>query len=900
MSSPFINKIKSLSPWHLVWICVLISEILTLGANTLQSLLWYGEISYGLLMIGTIDALVVSLIVSGIAIKMLKTIITLELEKKFLEKDILDLSRAEEALRHTEEKLSKAFRASPDWMSITTLEEGRYIDVNDAFLKKTGYTHEEIIGRTSTELGLWVNPEDRKNATTILQEKEAIRNFPTKFRLKSGAIRDILWSAESFELMGQKCLIIVARDITEQIQTESELKRNSEFQNVINSLLHLSMEDAPLEKILDKAIDHILSISWLLNQSRGAILLVEDQPEVLVLKAQRWLPESLQEACKRIPFGRCLCGKAAQNRKIAFADCIDERHDICYEGMIPHGHYCVPILFSEKVLGILNVYLNEGHIRQPQEEELLSVITQTLAGIIIRKQTEEALQGREERFRTLFNMAADCILLMDPVPEGGPIILEANRAAHTMHGYQDGELIGKPISILDTPESRTKIPERLAVLMANEHLTTEASHVRKDGTIFPIEISSQLIQIKGKSYIQAIDRDITERKRTLEEKSRLESQLLQSQKMEAIGTLAGGVAHDFNNILTTIIGYGNLMELDLGDDDPRKVHLDQIIGAAEKATGLTQSLLAFSRKQVMELKPLQLNSIIKGMEKLLKRLLTEDIEFNTVLAESNIVILADITQIDQVLMNLAANARDAMPRGGKLTIETQEVLLNLPQIQRTGLSKPGEYALICITDTGSGMSQETKGNIFEPFFTTKEKGRGTGLGLSIVYGIIKQHNGSILVDSQPGKGTVFKIFLPTVKTETVEIKSVQPVIQRGTETILLAEDDKEVRNLVKEILFRNGYRVIEAVDGEQAIQRFKEHPEAIDLLLLDVVMPKRNGKEVYEEILTINPDIKCLFTSGYTGEVVFNKGILKENVNFIAKPILPNHLILKVRQVLDN
>lgn len=1021
-----MNKIKSLSPWHLIWICVLISEILTLAANALQSLLWFGKISFELLMIGTIDALVVSLIVSLLAIRMLKTIVTLELEKEFLAKDVLVRSRAQDALRQTgerlelsqqagkighfewdiqkntnvwsrqlealyglppggfdgtqagwtqyihpedrpqivkevrrslqsgehsseyriiwpdnslhwiqakaqifydpdgkplrmvgvnlditerkqseealrlsEEKLSKAFRASPDWMSITTLEEGRYIDVNDAFLKMTGYARNEVIGRTSLELGLWVNPDDREEALHIFKEKEAISNFPTRFRLKSGAIRDILWSAESFDLKGQKCLIVVTRDITEQLRTERELKHNYEFQKVINALLRLSMEDTPLEKTLDKALDHILSINWLPEESKGSILLAEDESEVLVLKASRRLPEPIQESCNRIPFGRCLCGRAAQNRKIEFADHIDERHEICCQDMIPHGHYCVPILFSEKVLGVINVYLDENHSRQPQEEELLTVVAQTLAGIIIRKQTEDTLQEREERFRTLFNLAADCILIMDPAAEGGPVILEANRAAHTMHGYEDGELIAKPIALLDTPDSREKIPERTAILLAGEHLTAEATHVRKDGTVFPIEISAQLIQIKGKSYIQAIDRDITERKRSQEERIRLESQLLQSQKMEAIGTLAGGVAHDFNNILTTIIGYGNLMELDMGDDDPLKLHLDQIIAAAEKATGLTQSLLAFSRKQVMELKPLRLNSIIKGMEKLLKRLLTEDIEFKAILAESDIIILADITQMDQVLMNLASNARDAMPKGGKLIIETRTVLLNLPNVQRIGLSKPGEYALITITDTGSGMGQQTKEKIFEPFFTTKEKGRGTGLGLSIVYGIIKQHNGTIQVDSEPGKGTVFKIFLPMVKTETVEIKPVHPVIQGGTETILLAEDDKEVRNLVKEILSRHGYRVIETVDGEQAIQRFKEHQEAIDLLLLDVVMPKRNGKEVYEEIMTINPEIKCLFTSGYTGDVVFTKGIHKETVNFITKPILPNHLILKVREVLD-
>jgi nitrogen-specific signal transduction histidine kinase/CheY-like chemotaxis protein len=400
------------------------------------------------------------------------------------------------------------------------------------------------------------------------------------------------------------------------------------------------------------------------------------------------------------------------------------------------------------------------------------------------------------------------------------------------------------------------------------------------------------------SFLSLIE-DITQRKIAEKEKARLESQLLQAQKMEAIGTLAGGIAHDFNNLLTTIIGYGNLLQMDMDTDDPRRLHLNQILSASEKAAALTQSLLAFSRKQVMELKTWRLNSILKGIGKLLKRLLTEDIEFEVVLADDDITTLVDITQIDQVLINLATNARDAMPRGGKLVITAGALELGSDFIQAHGCGRPGKYAVISVSDNGFGMDAKTRGKIFDPFFTTKEVGKGTGLGLSIVYGIIKQHNGYITVDSAPDKGTVVTIYLPLVEILEEPIKTALEEPRGGTETILVTEDSQEVRRLVREVLGRYGYRVIEAADGQEGVEKFLKHKEAVALLLLDVVMPKKNGKEVYEEIIRVKPEVKTLFTSGYTGDVVLSKGIHDDSVDFISKPLSPRELLFKVREVLD-
>jgi PAS domain S-box-containing protein len=516
--------------------------------------------------------------------------------------------------------------------------------------------------------------------------------------------------------------------------------------------------------------------------------------------------------------------------------------------------------------------------------------------------TQELLNRKqaEEQYRTIFENAVEGIF--QSTIQGN--FLKVNPALARMYGFDSPQELMTAITNIEeqmyvNPEDRTRLGKK----MEEQGLVSnfEIQLFRRDKSTIWISMNARMVRdAAGKGlYYEGTVEDITERKKAEEEKIRLESQLRQGQKMEAIGTLAGGIAHDFNNLLTSIIGYGNLLQMDMDHDDPRKIYLDQILAASEKAAGLTQSLLAFSRKQVMELKPNLVNGILKGMEKLLRRLLTEDIEFSVVPADPDIVILADVTQIDQVLMNLAGNARDAMPKGGRLLIEARTVRLEKEFIQAQGYGEPGDYALISVSDTGTGMTEETLEKIFDPFFTTKEVGKGTGLGLSIVYGIIKQHNGTIQVNSAADRGTVFHIYLPTVKARVEAIAPDPWELKGGSETILVAEDNREVRKLTKEMLTRKGYQVIEAVDGEQAIQKFLDQQETIDLLLLDVVMPKKNGKEVYEEIIKVKPKIKVIFTSGYTGDVVIDKGIREEAMDFIQKPLSVKDLLFKIREVLD-
>lgn len=381
--------------------------------------------------------------------------------------------------------------------------------------------------------------------------------------------------------------------------------------------------------------------------------------------------------------------------------------------------------------------------------------------------------------------------------------------------------------------------------------------------------------------------------------NQLEQQFHHSQKLEAIGTLTSGVAHDFNNVLTAIMGYGHLLQMKMREDTQCRHNIEQILASAERAANLTQSLLTFSRKQVSKPKPINLNELVKKTENFLVRIISENIEFNAKVADADLTVMADSSQIEQVLINLCTNARDAMPDGGFLTIETSPIKLGTEFIKRHCYRKRGDYALISVTDNGMGMNEDVRKKIFKPFFTTKKDGKGTGLGLSIVDRIIKQHNGYINVYSELEKGTTFKIYLPLTTSGVEEKKSAELIAPvGGTETILLAEDDIDVRELTRVVLEEFGYTVIAAVNGEDAINKFKESKDKIHILLLDIVMPKKSGEEVYKEIKKIEPATRVLFISGYPSNVIHGKEILDEGLDFISKPVPPQELMSKLREIL--
>jgi len=522
----------------------------------------------------------------------------------------------------------------------------------------------------------------------------------------------------------------------------------------------------------------------------------------------------------------------------------------------------------------------------------------TVQDITERKRTEESLRSGEERYKRLVESVTDYIYTVE-VKDGLPVSTSHGLGCVAVTGYAPHEYEADPnlwFWMVYVEDRKGVIDLTLAVLSGKVAEPLEHRIIHKDGSIRWVR-NTPVPRYDEYGRLVAYDgliKDITERKR-------LEDQLRHAQKMEAIGTLTGGIAHDFNNILTAITGYGSLLKMRMGKDEPQTHNVEQILFLAEKAANLTGSLLAFGRKQVSRPKRLNLNETINRTAKILMRLIGEDIELKTILTDKELPVMADSGQIEQVLMNLCTNARDAMPDGGSLTIETEIMEMDSEYTRVHGYGSPGTYLLLSVTDTGMGMDEKTKEMIFEPFFTTKGLGEGTGLGLSMVYGIIKQHNGYINVQSELGEGARFNIYLPVVKSveaeENKDTETVAPV--RGTETILLAEDELFLREVTKEMFEEYGYKVIDAVDGEDAIDKFMRNRDDIHLILLDAIMPKKNGKEVYLEIRKIRPDIKTVFLSGYSADIIQNKWIHEEGLTLISKPISPAELLKKIREVLD-
>jgi len=441
----------------------------------------------------------------------------------------------------------------------------------------------------------------------------------------------------------------------------------------------------------------------------------------------------------------------------------------------------------------------------------------------------------------------------------------------------------------------------MKMLKDGKPLIYEKTIRSKKGKLNYLEVSASPVKDeKGEvTHLVFVSRNITERKR-------LEEQLRHSQKFESIGLLSGGIAHDFNNILTAIIGYANLLQMKIDKESPLSRYVQQIITSSDRAAELVKNLLAYTRKQIINLVNLDINTPIRNVEGLLKRLLEENIELHMNLSGDSLMVMADPIQIEQVLMNLATNARDAMPKGGKLIIETNRCMIDEDFIERFGYGRIGKYAKISVTDTGEGIDKQILGKIFDPFFTTKEVGKGTGLGLSMVYGIIKQHKGFINVNSEVGKGTSFVIYLPlseSVQNDTTLPEKKQSITlgQNGGETILLVEDEDFVRDMHTEILKNYGYKVFKASDGEEALEIFKEHKDKIRLVLTDIVMPKKNGWDLLQDIRKINQGIKVILISGYS-QVLSDKSMLLNNneTYFIQKPISPDNLILKIKEILDH
>ena len=511
-----------------------------------------------------------------------------------------------------------------------------------------------------------------------------------------------------------------------------------------------------------------------------------------------------------------------------------------------------------------------------------------------RMRAEEALRASEDRYRSLVELAGSVIAVVGP--DGR--IIEFNRAAESFFGLTREDALGHNFLSLCVPEDqRSQVLRDFARIRGGEAVRERESVLpAADGTRRSfLWNATRLLDGTRSAGILIIGQDISELRR-------LETQLLLSQRMEGIGRLAGGIAHDFNNLLTAILGHAEMARTDVAEGDPAQSNIAEITRAAQRAADLTRQLLAFARRQIIEPKIVDLNSLVLNVDKMLRRLLGEDVELVTVPDPSLWRVRIDPGQFEQVLVNLAVNARDAMPGGGRLLIETSNVFLDADFARHHATVQPGPHVLLSVTDTGTGMDQEVLAHIFEPFFTTKEVGKGTGLGLATCYGIVKQNRGSIWVYSEKGIGTTFKIYLPRAEApvETVEAPAYRPVSEvHGTETVLLVEDETLVRDLAADALRRHGYQVLAAPSGPEALQIAEQAVHPFAVLVTDVVMPQMGGQQLAEELLATRPDLKVLFISGYTDSSLLRESSLGSSMTLLQKPFTPAQLVQKVREMLD-
>ncbi|MFO7917583.1 MAG: PAS domain S-box protein [Anaerolineae bacterium] len=523
-----------------------------------------------------------------------------------------------------------------------------------------------------------------------------------------------------------------------------------------------------------------------------------------------------------------------------------------------------------------------------------------------RKRAEQALRESEARFRALTMSARDAIIMVNP--EGA--ISLWNRAAEEIFGYTREEALGEDLHALLAPQaSREAMQAAFSRFQRTESL--ECMHdavgmvgVKKDGTQVPVEISLAPVELDGRWHAVAIVRDITERMHAEEEQQELEEQLQAMRRLESIGQLAGGVAHDFNNLLTPIMGYAQLIQGELSADSPVQEEVEEILDAADRARDLVRQLLAFGRRQMLRMKSLDLNEVISEFEPFLRRIIREDIDIHLELEPSLSRVRADASQMEQILMNLAANAQDAMPDGGEITIRTDNVCLDAAYARDHAEVEEGCYVMLSLSDTGIGMSEEVQGHLFEPFFTTKEVGEGTGMGLPTVYGIVKQHEGNIYVYSEEGEGTTFKIYLPRMDEDAAGEKgtratSLPPKQEEAGGTLLVVEDDEMVRDLARRVLEEEGYDVLAARGGAEALDVLEDHDGSLRLLVTDVVMPGDNGDILSERLRQLYPRLKVLYMSGYSDREIGDLDRPPDKVDFLSKPFSVVDLQRAVRDLLD-
>jgi len=781
--------------------------------------------------------------------------------------------------------LEHLLECAPEAIALLDIEH-RVLHVNSEFTRVFGFTVEEAWGHG---LGALIMPPDR--AAEICWLKEMLYQgqrtaLETKRQRKDGTLVDVFASATPVMISGQPVGVwAVYRDISEEKRAQS----------LSSALLRIAEKASSAEDLQQfyAAVHNI--VAELMYARNFYVALYDSSPQLLSF------PYFVDEADPRPEpkkLGKGLTeyvlrtGEALLCTPEVFEQLVQKREAELI-GAPSLDWLGVPLKVGTNTVGVVVVQSYSGNVRFGEKEKgILTFVSQQVASAIEHKRNEEALRRSEARYRSLVHSAAYGIYCS--TLEGK--FLDANPALVGMLGYDGIDDVLQLDPTRDLFVDGHELSGLMQKFQAGSRLNNaEVQWKRRDGKIITVRLSGRIFHNphEAADVLEIIAEDVTEQRV-------LENQFRQAQKMEAVGRLAGGVAHDFNNLLTVISGYTEVLLERTPAQDLLYPKMQAIHQATERATTVTRQLLAFSRKQMLELKVVDINAIVSDMERLLRPLIGENIELETRLARDLGNTRADAGQIEQVIMNLVVNSKDAMPDGGKIIIQTENA-----DLQKEHLSEehpyihPGAYVVLYVRDNGHGMDKETQARIFEPFFTTKEKGKGTGLGLSTVYGIVKQSGGYILIDSQLGKGTTFRIYLPRVQQAAERIGQIKatPAQKRASETVLLVEDEESVRQLVRELLEAQGYKILEAEDGEQALRIADTHAD-IDLLITDVVMPGMSGRELSARLCASHPHTKLLYLSGYTEDSIVHEGVLDPGTAFLQKPFTLQTLSRKVRDVL--
>ncbi|HEY1262952.1 MAG TPA: PAS domain S-box protein [Terriglobales bacterium] len=782
--------------------------------------------------------------------------------------------------------LEQLIESAPEAITLLDLQY-RIVRINSEFIRMFGYTAEEALGQEVGSLLVppWLLGEARTMAEALNRGQKV--SIETQRRRKDGTLAEVSILGTPVSVGGgQVALYAIYRDISERKRAEK-----------LNAALYRIAETASSAQDLGQFYVAIHSIVGELMYARNFYIALFD-PASQILSFPYWVDEQDPPPSPG-RLGRGLTEYVLKTGEPLLAtpevfDALVKKGEVNSVGTPSVDWLGVPLKVGNSTRGAVVVQSYSEQVRYGEKDRhILTFVSQQLASAIEHKHSEDALRQSEARHRSLVESAVYGMFRMSL--DG--VFRDVNPALVGMFGYERAE----EVLALDPRKQVFSNPAELERVLgecrAKGRLDNfETSWKRKDGSSIVVRLSGRAVGAEGKAaeFLEVIAEDVTE-KRVLEEQFR------QAQKMEAVGRLAGGMAHDFNNLLMVISGYAEVLLEKIDANNPMHGRVTAIQQAADRATTLTRQLLAFSRKQLLELKVVDLNAIVSDMERLLRPLIGETVELTTQLGSKLGRTRADAGQLEQVIMNLVVNAKDAMPAGGKIHIVTANVDLDERYCREHTYMQPGPYVMLSVTDNGCGMNKETLSRIFEPFFTTKEKGKGTGLGLSTVYGIVKQSGGYVFANSEIGRGTTFRIYLARVEepAEATDNAKAAGGATHGSETVLLVEDEESVRQLVRETLEMRGYRVMEAESGEAALALAASHKAPIQLLITDVVMPGINGRELAKVLVASRPQMLVLFLSGYTEDAILLEGSLEPGTAFLQKPFTLQNLARKVREVLS-